>query len=88
MTKVEVETMIHEELKRSLGKHGIQINLRESDSQRQAREAAEDQREKQAKRERKAQKRLQESGRAAFMALGMSKREAKLAAQGRPQFRG
>jgi hypothetical protein len=87
MTKAEVETLIQEELRRAMGSRAGLLNLRETDSQRVAREAAEDQREKQAKRERKAQKRLQESGRAAFMALGMSKREAKLAARGR-EFRG
>ena len=87
MTKPEVQTIIQEELKRALGKHGIQINLRESDAQKQAREAAEDRREKEAKRARKESKRLQESGREAFMRLGMSKREAKFAARGR-EFRG
>jgi hypothetical protein len=87
MTKTEVETMIQEEFKRSLGKHDIQINLRETDSQKQLREAAEERRLKEAKRARKESKRVMESGREAFMRLGMSKREAKFAARGR-EFRG
>lgn len=83
MTKAEVESLIQEELKRSLGRHAHLLNLRESDSQRQARESAEKQREKDERRERKADKRdLKESARV-FRELGMSKDEARAAAEGR-----
>ncbi len=88
MTKSEVETLIQEELRRAMGKHVGLLNLRETDSMRQAREAAEERQLKEAKRQRKAEKRLNESSREVYRSLGMSKREAKFAAQGRPEFRG
>lgn len=82
MTKVEVETMIQEELKRSLGKHGIQINLRETDSQRTVREAAEKQREVRLKEERKQGKTmLKETARSFQDLCGFDKKQARKAAK-------
>lgn len=83
MTQAEVQTLIEQELKRALGGHGIQINLREN-SQRVAREsgeAAERQREKDEKRQRKESKRLRESTRQTFEMSGMTREQAKKASK-------
>jgi hypothetical protein len=85
MTKAEVETLIQEELKRSMGKYGVTLNLRESDSQRQVREAAEERQLKEAKRIRKEEKRhsqqMIEVSRRMFETDGMDKKSAKKAAR-------
>jgi hypothetical protein len=83
MTKAEVETLIQEELRRAMGSHAGLLNLRESDSQRVAREAAEDRREKQLRRERKAERRELKESTQVFRDLGMPKQGAKHAAEGR-----
>ena len=78
-----IRSAIVEAIKETLSKidsresgSGGAINLRESAEQRDKRE----------RRERKESKRLKESGREAFMNMGLSKREAKAAAAGRPEY--
>lgn len=91
MTKTEVSTLIAEELKRALGRNGTgeYLQLRESREARERQEARDREHRKEAKRERKEAKRdLKESTRV-FRSLGMTKDEARAAAQGRPEsFRG
>jgi hypothetical protein len=82
MTKVEVENLIEQELHRALGKHGIQINLRETDSQRQAREQRVKEAEQRAKAQRKDEKRILKESARSFRALcGFTKEQAKEAAK-------
>ena len=85
MTKAEVETLIQEELRRSLGRHAGLLNLRETDSQRQVREAAEEPQLKEAKRIRKEEKRhskdMREVSRRIFGSDGMSSKDAEKAAK-------
>jgi hypothetical protein len=96
VTRQEVVNMIEEALAKSLGRlretggggNSTYVQLREAREAREAQETRDREREKEQKRQRRESKRLQESGREVFESLGMSSREAKFAAKGRPEFRG
>ena len=85
MTKVEVQTIITEELRKALSSSGTAgyLQLKESREAREREEARLRDSRKEAKAQRKAEKRSLKEGRRVFESLGMDRGAAKLAARGR-----